>query len=201
VVDAAESARSVFVIRNDKSTLAVQLLNIEESLNSVLNKLPRDYILSLEGIERLGTVLSHMQEDIDSSLDNMTTLTKKTPGKSSNNAEIEKLRRRSEALHDYQSSVTSAIEEVRRGKYAVLHHAGQEQIVTIEALDLTERIEQLSTDTHALNAVVLKELEERKEKEEKQYRGLTWVSYGLYTLGWSLGLLGKMYGAELPGAE
>jgi hypothetical protein len=45
--------------------------------------------------------------------------------------------------------------------------------------------------------------EARKEKEgaERWYTRCTWASYFLYTLGWGLGLIGKVYGVGGTGGE
>jgi hypothetical protein len=37
-----------------------------------------------------------------------------------------------------------------------------------------------------------------KDVKEHQYRVFTWISYGLYTLGWGLGLVGHLFGSKTP---
>jgi hypothetical protein len=203
LVDAAENGRNVFVIRNDNNTLAFQLLAIEDSLNAALNDIPKrgQEILSLDGIERPMTILSHMQQDIGASLDNMAALTEKNHGNTSDRTEIETLAKRYDGLRDYHKWLTEAIVEVRRGKYAVFEHVKHEELVKIEVLDLVVRTERLTDDTRDRGSSVLKAVGEKKDKEQRYYGILTWVSYGLYTVGWSLGLLGKMFGVELPVGE
>ena len=40
-----------------------------------------------------------------------------------------------------------------------------------------------------------------KEKDEHYFGIATWFSYGLYTLGWSLALVGKLYGPSEAGSD
>jgi hypothetical protein len=41
---------------------------------------------------------------------------------------------------------------------------------------------------------ILKKAEMAKAKAEEKYKWATWLSYGAYTLGWGLGLAGRLYG-------
>jgi hypothetical protein len=55
----------------------------------------------------------------------------------------------------------------------------------------TEKVEVLA-DGYAQGAI--QEAEMEKKKGESLLQRWTWASYGLYTLGWGLGLTGKLYG-------
>ncbi len=48
---------------------------------------------------------------------------------------------------------------------------------------------------------VLKEADAHQHRSEDAYEICTWLSYGLYTLGWGLGLLGRLYKVEIPSGD
>jgi hypothetical protein len=53
---------------------------------------------------------------------------------------------------------------------------------------------ELSQDTLELASKVLQEQEQRRIRLKHFYDLFTWVSYGLYTFGWGLGFVGRLYG-------
>lgn len=52
------------------------------------------------------------------------------------------------------------------------------------------------TDGQNLADDVLRDAEGVKKKREDYYAIYTWASFALYSLGWSLGLIGRLYGKE-----
>jgi hypothetical protein len=59
----------------------------------------------------------------------------------------------------------------------------------------------LSSEVRALEDLVRKEAEEKKRSAEFRYRIWSFLSYGLYALGWTLGLIGEIYGVKVGAGE
>jgi hypothetical protein len=60
---------------------------------------------------------------------------------------------------------------------------------------------QLADHAYELAEEVLEAADKAREKAERRYRMWTWISYGLYSLGWGLALAGTMYGIRASGAD
>jgi hypothetical protein len=63
-----------------------------------------------------------------------------------------------------------------------------------KSTDLSDELEKLTND-------VLRQAEEAKRERGRDYKIVSWLSTGLFTLGWGLGLIAKLYGVEDAGQE
>ena len=61
---------------------------------------------------------------------------------------------------------------------------------------LLNETQKASDDTRQLARDVLAEATKKRKERQKIVNATTWASYVLYTLGWGLGLVGRVYGAE-----
>jgi hypothetical protein len=59
----------------------------------------------------------------------------------------------------------------------------------------------LADNLEAFEAEVFRRAREVRESSERQYRHWTWASYFLYTLGWGLGLVGRLVGVNAGGDD
>lgn len=70
----------------------------------------------------------------------------------------------------------------------------------LEAVAVSTESAEIADATRTLVKDLLAHAEVTQAKAERRYRICTWVSYVLYTLGWSLALLGRIFSVEgLPG--
>jgi hypothetical protein len=132
----------------------------------------------------------------------MVRLSEKITITPAHKAQLDQLQRSAVAENDFQKSLVTMIDETDRGIYRNgLRNAGQQEMLRISILTLLERTENLSTATRDLSIEVVKDAEVTGRIKDEEYKIATWASYGLYVLGWALGLLGKMYGVETGGSE
>jgi hypothetical protein len=102
-------------------------------------------------------------------------------------------------------------------KEAQLQHLGEENIDAIwesaetgvphpidnrmTLYDWIRLADSMPQRTKELTNRVIKSAEETAHTDEHRYKVFTWISYFLYTLGWTLGIANKRYGGEELGAD
>jgi hypothetical protein len=65
-----------------------------------------------------------------------------------------------------------------------------------EQIALVEKWADTGIALQKLNQDVLSEAEQLRIKAEHRYKIFRWISYGVYTLGWGLALVGRLFGAK-----
>jgi hypothetical protein len=179
------SAESVFAIRNDTATTAMWLQRIQEQVDWVSEKVTlKGTKYSGDMVERLHSSLeitNEVHESLAVSLDNISQLLEKVPGQ-----------RQNEKKH---KEIEDRLRDLREQREALL------MVFTREPMSILWKIAPLLNETQMASdgaRQLAKDVLTEAAKERKQRETLlgvcTWMSYILYTLGWGLGLAGRVYG-------
>jgi hypothetical protein len=191
LVSSIDSAESVFAIRNDTATTAMWLQRIQEQVDWVAEKIKlKGTSYSGDMVERMHSSLEIMNEVYESlavSLDNISQLLEKVPGQKENE---KKHREIEERLRNLREQREALLVVVTREPMSILWRIAP----------LLNETQKASDDTRQLARDVLAEATKKRKERENIVNATTWASYVLYTLGWGLGLVGRVYGAEEIGA-
>jgi len=90
--------------------------------------------------------------------------------------------------HELNQENLTQVQMERRDKEML-----RERIVLLKVSDFAQSIVKRS---EVLQESLLKDAENQTAKDEAAYRICTWFSYGLYVLGWSLALAGRLFSVE-----
>jgi hypothetical protein len=179
--DSVDASQSAFMIRNDSISTPLQLATIEEEINYILLASPRGSMTEgsrffmLRRPWALGegeAVLSR----ISRSLDNARRLSEKLPQRS------ELIEKR---IHSLNNVIAEYQPDPSPKKIGVRLYSRQANFDPLWGL--AEQVDALGNE-------ILDDAEEVRVSTERSYAIYTWVSYGLYVLGWGLGLIGRLYG-------
>jgi len=192
LVDSIEYAESVYLIRGDVDDLRTRVIAIGTQLD-----LSQPLTLAQKGKD-----FSSIQYDDnyilrdDSSaveLEIMSRLSDKV-GNSTVSKTIEEVKKRRHELADYQSEAnglrTSDADEQEVKKMIAVarsHIDTESRSIEIEISKVAE--------------LVAQESRKAKDEAERRYKIATWASYSLYTLGWGLGLVGRLAGVNAGGDD
>jgi hypothetical protein len=182
--DSVDAAESVFVIQSDSLSYPLLLTSMEDKINSIVvasHLEPREKIVLLFPHPWAQMKGDAMVTRASKVLDNASRLFEKLPHRS------ELIGERLHALNDLVAKdEPSWSEELGVTRFSTLG--------TSKVGDLND-LWMLDKQADALANEILLDAEEIRASAERSYATYTWASYGLYTLGWCLGLLGKLYGA------
>lgn len=193
LVSSIDSAESVFAIRNDTATTAMWLQRLQEQVDWIAEKIKlKGTSYSGDMVERLHSsleIINEVHESLAVSLDNISQLLEKVPGQ-----------QQSEKKH---KELEERLKDLREQRDALLLIFGREPMSILwKIAPLLNETQKASDDTRQLAKDVLAEATKKRKAREKIVNTTTWASYVLYTLGWGLGLAGRVYGAgDLGGAE
>jgi putative salt-induced outer membrane protein YdiY len=71
--------------------------------------------------------------------------------------------------------------------------------LNIQSEDFSRDLRAVWQDVEQSTLKIFEEARQYKEEKERQYKRWTWATYVLYTLGWTLGLVGSLYGVSCEG--
>jgi len=217
VADALDTAQNQYVIRKDSLSLRLQLDALEVKVDEINARLPGSSgnVYKAEIFDQRLVLNHQLQSEIGLVQDSIEHLLEKSPSKS----DSDKLG----LLKDRLVSARAALKQVSfllpratgqadpdvdAGPPGFLHQGlGQTQSAApVTALALIQAfavyyplrlvVFDLSKDTDALAAEVVNQVLEKKRKSENRYRCATVASYILYPIGWLVGLVGTLLGAE-----
>jgi hypothetical protein len=208
-VDSVGAADSTFMIRGDTNISNSLLRSLEEDIGDV----ERNKAIRETGIVAPSSVhlyyswrdLSMMGQSIKANLDNVARLMRKLPNQGANIAQLETLKK---ALEDDGRSLDNLYKAlpINPGyrllfpEKDIIKRMSEQDLQAFDAL--RKHFHSLESDANRFATEVLNISEGLRDKNERSYGIYTWVSYGLYTLGWGLGLVGRLYSVEgLPAGE
>lgn len=201
-----DAAQAVFETRRDTSALAEQLnvvgiiaINIAGSV--MKGRTPE---------EREGQVLFTLRlrafavktyaGSLEESIDNASRLLGKLDAEAGQAKTASELKTRTVEL---QKRCDDAADHLRPWAVDPKHLRTERELDTLFANQLVPLISDsytLSGDIQKLAQDVLKRAQQAKERLERRYRWINWLSIGLFTGGWGLGLVAKLYGVDGVGA-
>jgi hypothetical protein len=191
-VDSLEAAQGIFVLQRENGVISGRLAEVYRWVSAtyanVLSPPPGGVPqLNLSNLEL------HYQDASDSSLrveDELSAagnLLKKAPHSKEEEQTLAKLQTRYDA-------VSKKFREYVLPGSAVPQ---SELMKPFNEIVLIEReVWDIESNLTRFTALLLKESLEAKEKYERYFRLATWLSYGLYSFGWALALVGKLYGPK-----
>jgi DNA-binding transcriptional MerR regulator len=187
LVSSISTAESVFAIRNDTSTTTMWLQRLQEQVDWVAEKIKlKGTSFSGDMVEKLHSSLeitNEMHESLGVSLENISTLIEKVPGQLQHKKQYEELEVK--------------LKELREKHDALLQVFTREPMaITWTIAPLLSETQAASDDTRSLAKDVLSAATGARKRREAVVNAATWLSYLLYTLGWGLSLVGRLYGAE-----
>jgi hypothetical protein len=115
------------------------------------------------------------------SLDNIAQLLEKVPGQRENEKKQRELEDRLRDLREQREAL-------------VMVFTREPMSIIWKIAPLLNETQKASEDTRQLAKDVLAEATKERKAREKVVNATTWGSYVLYTLGWGLGLAGRVYG-------
>ena len=193
LVDSIDTAQGVFVVEQENQQMSERLaaiFNINEAMYSNINKLRTGG--ALLAIDETAIGLHYqLTYDVLQRLDNEYAAAKrllnKVPHDKKYDIEVNELKWRSDDASDsfksFRPAGTGSSQQQFMDSFGVI------QGIEHRALDV-------ETDFQSLATTVLRESMDKKEKDDGYFRIATWASYGLYAVGWGLGLIGKLYGVD-----
>jgi hypothetical protein len=191
LVSSIDSAEDVFAIRNDSSTTAMWLQRLQEQVDWVAEKTKlKGTSYSGDMVERTHSSLEitrEQHESIAMAFENIRRLIEKLHGRKKEEEQLAALEKRLEAAREEH--------DVLALKF------GREPMSVLWAIaPLLNETEAISEDTRQLAKDLLGAAATERKHRETVYGVSTWASYLLYTLGWSLGLAGRIFGiSDLEG--
>lgn len=188
-----DSAESVFVIRNDGNATVRWLQRLQEQIDWIAEKIKlKGTTYSGDMIERAHSsseIIGQVHESLTTSLDNISRLIEKIPHQEASKSEVEKLQKELQELRDHRTAFELAFN--REPSMDLVWKLGA---LLVSTQKLSDEIRDLARD-------VLENAEKARVRRERVVSITTWASYALYTLGWGLGLLGRIYGVETGGEQ
>jgi hypothetical protein len=132
-----------------------------------------------------------MQQDIDASIDKIADVVETFPERSPTRATVVTLKKQ----YEEERKLYKMIKDDTLG--LATSGAGKNEVMMSGGLELLLDSQRLNSEIQRDSASVLKELDERTQIDKAFYDAFTWISYGLYALGWTLGFLGQVYEVKL----
>jgi hypothetical protein len=204
-----DSAETFFATRGDNAVVAEQLKNIEDGNDQLLLVV---YLTDAEDKRAwLGIVSSTRQKvlgiskylgSLDAALDNIRRLLAKLP---TDSTQTDRASAISVKIADLRKKCDDFAKELEKSKFPAKVPSGNNKIDQWVGLD--ERVSSLESEylsfsgqIQSLSAETLDRARKTRGIYERQYQRLTWVSIGLFSLGWVIALVGKLYGLDVFGA-
>jgi hypothetical protein len=189
LVSSIDSAESVFAIRNDTSMTAMWLQRLQEQVDWIAEKIKlKGTTYSSDMVERMHSsleIINEVHDCLTVSLDNIMQLLEKAPGQRENEKKYKELEDRLRDLREQREAL-------------VMVFTREPMSVLWKIAPLLNETQKASDDTRQLARDVLAEAAKERKSRETIVNAATWASYVLYTLGWGLGLAGRVYGSAGP---
>lgn len=209
VTDSIEGAENVFLTQTGSSIesipfadlarrMSVNQQNLQRHTGPLVDKARPDYNifadrfvnerlnLAWEAFQHVGTVVSNTSR-LSSRLPERPTVIDERFGFITDSTA--KLRA---SYKDFEDNMDA--EHIPRG----VTHATMLMRRFTQILELGTGSVILADHAYALANKVLEEADKARERAERRYRMWTWISYGLYSLGWGLAFTGTLYGIRVP---
>jgi hypothetical protein len=110
--------------------------------------------------------------------------------------QLEGSRRKLDQMAEQQMNMTDHLLEQNGGHLIVPAQSPSDMRTLLDAtyaqLDYDRNIAKMQTTIRSWKEALLKEAEAQSKKQERRLTIVTWITYALFFVGWSLGLIGKL---------
>jgi predicted nucleic acid-binding Zn-ribbon protein len=198
-----ETARNIYTLRSDNQVLTNQLNGLGSEIEAIRGRISgTEFGFTALGVNRTMLMYTWQLQQLDLSLNNLSALLEKLPNVQNRKTELDDIAKNLQQQHQLHRSIgemtaRAAPKLTPEGYYpADEANAISAEIFRLNAslLDIYRRVNDATKET-------LADAEAIRGKQEKLYGIATWVSYGLYALGWMFALFGRLYGISGMGAE
>ena len=187
-----DSGQAVFVLQNENRTIQQRLawlwtLDSNTYTNVLTTPRPDPSKITLQSEESQSQFTFDSIFRMKDQFDAATRMLKNIPHDKTKDDELKKLRARCEEASKKFKGFTSPGSSTPQSE---LEQAFRAMLaIERETLSVEDDLDKFSTEFFV-------ESHEVQEKKEREYRLAKYVAIGFYTVGWSLTLLGKLYGPK-----
>jgi hypothetical protein len=205
LVSSIETASAVFASRRDTSAVANQLNDIGTSLADISNIVlpgaagavgayPDKASALVQGLRFRAYFLKNYSASLISYLDNIDQLSERITVDRSETKQSEELRNQ---VTQFQTDCETAIDHLQPwlDEYKTESDVFDKAFAKV-VMPLIPRTGQLSDKIHKLGDDVLARANKIRREEESWFRLVSWLSIGLFAVGWALGVTAKLFGLE-----
>jgi hypothetical protein len=208
LVGALENAQTLFELRGDNASLRTQIFDLQVRILDIYDKIvtskprsdfARDVGQNLGGIYEVDEELRL----VEPTLANTAELVGKLPPSDERAKALNRCREELKQAHDASAEAKSTVQNLSASRKFLPHpppftndEQGQLASSVGKAANASRAVWQ---DVEESTLKIFEEARQYKEKKERQYKHWTLATYVLYTLGWTLGLLGSLYGVSGEG--
>jgi hypothetical protein len=203
LVGALENAQTLFELRGDNASLRTQIFDLRVRILDIYDKLvtskprsdfARDISQNLSSIYEVDEELRL----VEPTLANTTELVSRLPPNAERTKALDRCRQELQQAHAASAEAQSTVQNLSASRKFLPHpppFTNDEQGQLASAVGKAANASRTAwQDVEESTLKIFEEARQYKEKKERQYNHWTWASYVLYTLGWTLGLVGSLYG-------
>jgi hypothetical protein len=195
--DALASAQSSYTLLGRFDQEDVTLRNLGIAFTLIEEKVMPATVpkVSFKGVSPILQAATNLSEFQRARIENLRTLLEKFPIGTRNQAVLEIITRE---MNDYdrRRANVESMEERYEGRSAIKDLSELKANIGEGVADLSQAERHLDYGVSSFCKTILEAAHNEQLKREKAYRNWIHFSYGLYCLGWTLGLLGKIYGVD-----
>ena len=205
LVAALENGQTLFELRGDNASLRNQIFDLRVRILDIYDKVvtskpgsefARDVGQSLNSINEVDDELRL----VEPTLANTAELVGKLPPSDERTNALARCRAELKQAHEASEEAKAAVVNLSAGRKFLQHpppftneEQGQLALSVGKAANAARTVWQ---DVEQATLKIFEEAHQYKEEKERQYKNWTLATYVLYTLGWSLGLVGSLYGVS-----
>jgi hypothetical protein len=196
LVDSISGAENIFFIRKESSRIPVYLAIVDLRITRITDKLDKKIgpsaapsTLQLSAVNDLVHVTA---DSLDVSMNNLRRLVERLPKSTEIVSQILEVEKEVSAL---RAEARTIQDSVGRSLGWDADIAAQVSLPVEGGLFYGKAL-QTSQRVQALEEKAIEMAEQLRIRNERWYTVCSWASYGLYALGWTLGLVGRFYRVE-----
>jgi hypothetical protein len=193
------SQNMVNVVGLEDTSTALEVAAASRKLLANIDKIPVEdgFRPFLPLIAKMLPLIPRWLGEVAFNLDQLSVLATKLKNHDTLNARLDREQKRIEQLRDYYDKMPSMTPA------EIMDRKNEEQIVKAwsELEPAFNTFREFAKEYSALQTDIIREAREEKESAERWYTRCTWASYILYSIGWGLGLVGKIYGVGAAAGE
>ncbi len=201
VVSAFENAQTTFALRDQEMKMTTMLTEIRTRVVALNDKSLPKMPVGAGRVSQAYASVEQTRETIEllgQSVGTITPLAQKLPKDEKRDAElVECTNLLSGTREDYLKAQTVLKDVLTRAQSSKrdLTKEDKQRVVSAETAYIAVQ-QQAALKIAAFESGVLSEAPKYREEQEHRYAWWNKASYWLYSLGWGLGLIGKIYGVE-----
>jgi hypothetical protein len=208
LVGALENAQTLFELRGDNSLLRTQIFDLRVRILDIYDKLvtskprsdfARDVSQNLSSIYEVDEELRL----VEPTLANTAELVSKLPPIAEHTKALGRCREELKQAREASAEAKSTVQNLSASRKFLPHpppFTNDEQGQLVSSVGKAANASRTAWQVVEESTLkIFEEARQYKEDKERQYKHWTWATYVLYTLGWTLGLVGSLYGVSGEG--